>query len=190
MRAPRSCRSKLSIAGLIELLEDVVSQHHEDAVAAREPLSQAERVGDSALALLIRIREPVDSVCVAVAEQPEELPGVRAPRHEHELADPGRDDRLDRIRDHRPVVDRQQVLVRDPRQRMEAAPCAAGEDDALHIGEIVWPVNDLRGGAPLGARAATPRATARPGRFERPSRAATSSSGRRASSRSARAAHG
>ena len=50
---------------------------------------------------------------------------------------PARDERLDRVRDHRPVVDRQQVLVRDPRERMESAAGASGEDDALHVRGIV-----------------------------------------------------
>ena len=68
------------------LLEDVVREHDEDAVAAREPLRQAQRVGDAALALLVGVREPVDPVRVPVAEQPEELAGVRAAGDEHELA--------------------------------------------------------------------------------------------------------
>ena len=42
------------------------------------------------------------------------------------------DQRPQRIEDHRPVVDRQQVLVRDPRQGIEPGAEAAGEDDALH----------------------------------------------------------
>jgi hypothetical protein len=114
-------------------LEDVVREHDEDAIAAREPLRQPQRVGDAAFALLIGIGEPVDPVRMPIAEQPEELAGVRASRDQHQLTDARQDDRLDRVRDHRTVVDRQQVLVRDPRQRMEAATGAAGEYDALHV---------------------------------------------------------
>src|SRR5436190_248104 len=36
------------------------------------------------------------------------------------------------IHDHRPVVQRQQVLVRDPRERMEPRSGASGENDAFH----------------------------------------------------------
>ena len=85
--------------------------------------------------LLVAVEEPVDPVLVPVAEQPEELARVRAARDEHQLVDARLHERLDRVRDHRPVVERQQVLVRDPRQRMQPRARAAGEDDALHRGE-------------------------------------------------------
>ena len=94
--------------------------------------ARPERLGDPARLLLVAVREPVDSVLVPVAEQAQELAGMRAARDDHQLGDPGADERLDREADHRPVVDRQQVLVRDPRQRVEATPGPAGEDDALH----------------------------------------------------------
>ena len=42
------------------------------------------------------------------------------------------DEALDRIVDHRPIVDRQQVLVRDGRERPQARAEAPGEDDAPH----------------------------------------------------------
>src|SRR5205807_1033337 len=58
-------------------------------------------------------------------------PGVDAARDQHDLADARPDQRLDRVADHGPVVDREEVLVGDPRQRIEAAAGAAGQDDAL-----------------------------------------------------------
>ncbi len=72
-----------------------------------------------------------------VAEQAEELARVRPAGDQHQLVDPGVDERLDRKVDHRPVVNRQQMLVRDPRQRMEPGAGAAGQDDALHRGQMV-----------------------------------------------------
>jgi hypothetical protein len=69
---------------------------------------------------------------VAVAEQPEELARVRSAGHEHHVGDSGPNERLDRVRHHRPVVDGQQVLVRDARQRVQACALPAREDDALH----------------------------------------------------------
>ena len=113
-------------------LEDVVGEQHADLVAVHEPHRQPERLGDPARAVLVRVEEPVDPVVVAVAEQAEELPGVRAAGHEHQLLDSRLDERLDGVRHHRPVVQRQQVLVRDPGQRVQAAPGAAGQDHALH----------------------------------------------------------
>ena len=44
-----------------------------DAVAADEPLGEAERLGDPARVLLVGVREPVDPPLVPVAEQAEEL---------------------------------------------------------------------------------------------------------------------
>ena len=42
---------------------------------------------------------------------------------------------LQRVIDHRPVADRQQVLVRDARQLLETRRVAAGCDQALHAGD-------------------------------------------------------
>jgi hypothetical protein len=63
--------------------EDVVCQEDAAAVVAHESLCQAERLGDSAFMLLIGVEKPLDPVLVPVAEQPEELPGVRAAGDEH-----------------------------------------------------------------------------------------------------------
>ena len=115
-------------------LEDVVGEHHADTVAADEALGEAERLGDAARLLLVPVGEPVDAELLAVAEQAQELARVRAAGDEHQLGDAALDERLDRVRDHRPVAERQQVLVRDPRERMKAGARAAGEDDALHDG--------------------------------------------------------
>ena len=116
-------------------LEDVVGEQHAHLVARDEPLGEPERIGDAARLLLVAVEEPVDAVVVAVAEQAEELAGVRAAGDEHQLVDAGADERLDRVGDHRPVVQRQQVLVRDPRERVQPRARAAREDDAFHAGE-------------------------------------------------------
>ena len=117
-------------------LEDVVGEHH--AAPCRAPTKCSASPSASAMPpglLLVAVREQVDAVLVAVAEQPEELARVRPAGDEHQLVDARLDERLDRVGDHRPVVERQQVLVRDPRQRMEPRARAAGEDDALHAGD-------------------------------------------------------
>ena len=98
-------------------LEDVVREQDAAAVAADEPLREPEGLGDAARALLVGVEETFDPVLVPVAEQPKELAGVSAARDEHQLREAGLDERLDRVRHHRPVVQRQQVLVRDARQR-------------------------------------------------------------------------
>ena len=113
-------------------LEHVVGEHDDAGIAVDEALGEAERLRDAARLLLVAVEELVDAVLVAVAEQAEELAGVRAAGDEHQLVDARLHERLDGVRDHRPVVDRQQVLVRDPGERMEARARAAREDDALH----------------------------------------------------------
>ena len=116
-------------------LEDVVGEHHAHLVAGDEVLREPERLGDAAGLLLVAVREQVEAVLAAVSEQAEELAGMRPTGDEHQLDDPRLDERLDGVRDHRPVEERQQVLVRDPRERMEARARAACEDDALHAGD-------------------------------------------------------
>src|SRR5205823_14859704 len=64
--------------------------------------------------------------------QAEELARVRPAGDEHELGHARLHERLDGVGDHRPVVDREQVLVRDPRQRIEPRALPTSEDDALH----------------------------------------------------------
>ena len=101
------------------LLEDVVGQEHAAPVAADEALREPERFGDPARFVLVGVEETVDPVLLAVAQQPKELARVGAAGDEHQLGEPRLDERFDCIRHHRPVVQRQQVLVRDPRERSE-----------------------------------------------------------------------
>src|SRR5262249_24225094 len=51
---------------------------------------------------------------------------------QEDVLDPDVDERLDRVIDHRPVVNRQEMLVGDLGQGMKAGPETAREDDALH----------------------------------------------------------
>ena len=95
--------------------EDVVREQHDHALAADESLRQAQRLGDAARPILVRVQEALDAELLAVAEQAQELAGVGSPRDQHHLRDAALHERLDRVVDHGPVVDRQQVLVRDPR---------------------------------------------------------------------------
>src|SRR5439155_7086080 len=99
-----------------------------------EPLREAERLRDAARLLLVGIEEPVDAMLMPVAEQAEELPRMSAACDQHQLVDPGIDECLDREVDHRPIVNRQQMLVGNPRERVEPGAGAAGENDALHRG--------------------------------------------------------
>ena len=70
---------------------------------------------------------------MTVAEQAEELAGVCATRHHHDLGNAGLHERLDGEGHHRPVVDRQQMLVGDAREGVQTRAATAREDDSLHV---------------------------------------------------------
>src|SRR5215211_6862791 len=118
-------------------LDHVVGQHDHHPVPVDEALGQPEGLGDPARPLLVGVQQPVDAVLVAVAEQPQELAGMGPPGDHHQLGDPGRDEGLDGVGDHRPVVDRQQVLVGDAGQRVEPRAGPPGQDDAFHAPYLV-----------------------------------------------------
>jgi len=78
----------------------------------------------------------LQSEVATISEQPEKIAGVVAAGDDDDVVDTGAHERLDGIEDHGLVVDRQQVLVRDPRERIEAAPRPAREHDALHRTQV------------------------------------------------------
>ena len=69
--------------------------------------------------------------CVAVAEQMLEGGLILRRGDDQHVADLGQHQRRQRIVDHRLVVDRQQLLRRHQRERMQPRAGAAGENDAL-----------------------------------------------------------
>ena len=81
---------------------------------------------------------------MAVAEQVDELARVLLPGDEQHLADAGALQQLQRVVDHRPAADRQQVLVRDARQLLEPRRGAACADQSFHAADATaasasWP---------------------------------------------------
>ena len=81
---------------------------------------------------------------VAVPEQVDELARVLLPGDEQHLAHTRPLQQLQRVVDHRPAADRQQMLVRDARQLLEARRGAAGGDQSLHAADAIaasgsWP---------------------------------------------------
>src|SRR2546422_7188894 len=101
--------------------EDVVREEHHGAAATREALSEGEGFGDAARLRLVCIEQARDPELLTVAQQPQKLAGMRTARDEHDLRHACLDQRLDAVADHRPVVDRQQVLVGDLSQGMQPA---------------------------------------------------------------------
>src|SRR5262245_46599665 len=114
-------------------LDQVVAEEDAQAVAFREGLCEGERSGDPALAFLVRVVEMREAELAPVPEEAQEVARVRPAGHEEDVADAGVDERLERIEDHRAVEDRQQVLVRDAREREETRAEPAREQNALHL---------------------------------------------------------
>src|SRR6267142_1115410 len=119
------------------LAEDVVAEQDHHSIAADELFRQAQRLGDSSRLLLVRVKEPVDPELLPVAEQTKKLACMRTACHQHHLGHARLDEGLDRVADHRPVVDRQQVFVGDAGQRVQPASRSTSEDDALHTWRIL-----------------------------------------------------
>ena len=91
-------------------------------------------MGDAERPALVAVGQ-VEPEMRPVAEQLDDVADALAADDDHHLADAHPGERLDRVVDHRPVVDRQQVLVGDDRQREQPRGGPAGEDDALHRAE-------------------------------------------------------
>ena len=96
--------------------DDVVAQNHADLLAVREMFGQRQRVGDTAFTFLVSVIQVFQPEFPAVGQQPQEVPGIAAPCHHHDLLDAGVHQGLDGVINHRLVVDRQQMLVGDLRQ--------------------------------------------------------------------------
>ena len=112
--------------------DDVVGQHDEHGPPFGEMRREAEGLGDAARLLLVCVGELVDAVLAPVAEQTQELTGVGPAGDEHDLVDAARYHGLNRPGDHRAVVNREEVFVRDPGQGVQARASPPGEDDAFH----------------------------------------------------------
>ena len=150
MRSIRHPRQHDASAGLLFLEsidaafqrspEDVVRQQYHRAPATGKALGEGEGFGDASRLGLVGVEQPRDPELVAIAQQAQELPRMRATGDQHDLGHAGLDQRLDPVTDHRAVVDREQVLVRDLRQRVKPAAGTAGEDDPFHCTGILLAV--------------------------------------------------
>ena len=86
---------------------------------------------DAQRAALVAVRQ-VEPEVPPVAQQLDDVADALAADDDHDLADPHARERVERVVDHRPVVDRQQVLVGDDREGEQPARRAARQDEALH----------------------------------------------------------
>jgi hypothetical protein len=95
-------------------------------------LGQRQRVGDAAFALLVGVVNVLQPELFAVGQKPQEIARIPAARDHQDVVNAGVHQRLNGVINHRPVVNGQQMLVRDFGQRKEPATRAAGEYNAFH----------------------------------------------------------
>jgi hypothetical protein len=119
-------------------LEDVVSQYDYELSPGGEVARHSDDLSDPAglhLHLVGEIQVEQRRVAAAlgefaVPEQIDHLAGVRLARHDQHFTQSCELEKLERVIDHRPASQREQVLIRDPRQFAESHRLAAGANQA------------------------------------------------------------
>src|ERR1035441_3525033 len=107
-------------------LNNVVAKNDADLMAFGKVFREGKRIGNAAFAFLIGVVDVLQAELTSVREQTEKVAGITAAGHNQQIAYPGFDQGLDRVVDHRLVVNRQQVLVGDLGEREKpaaGAPC-------------------------------------------------------------------
>ena len=113
-------------------VEDVVAEHQGARLAGDELLADGEGLRQAVGARLLGVGE-VDAVARAVPEQALEVGEVGRRGDDQDVPDASQHEGGQRVVDHGLVVDRQQLLGGDERERVQAGAGPAGEDDAFHI---------------------------------------------------------
>ena len=113
-------------------VEDVVAQHERAGLAGDELLADGERLRQAVRARLLGVGQ-VHAVARAVPEQALEVGQVGRGGDDQDIPDARQHEGAKRVVDHGLVVDRQQLLAGDERERVQARAGPAGEDDAFHI---------------------------------------------------------
>ncbi len=116
--------------------QDVVTEDHTEGLVAHEVPHQADGMGDAEGAALVAVAE-VEPEVLAIRQQLHDVADAAPTEDDHDLVDAHAREGLEREVDHGLVVDRQQVLVGDQRQRMQARACSAGQDDSLHDADLL-----------------------------------------------------
>lgn len=112
-------------------VEDVVAQHQGARLAGDELLADGEGLRQAVGARLLCVGEP-HAVARAVPEQALEVGQVGRRGDDQDVPDARQHESAKRVVDHGLVVDRQQLLGGNERERVQAGAGPAGEDDAFH----------------------------------------------------------
>ena len=120
--------------GQLRPAQDVVTKDAAEGFGTDEVARETDGLGDAVGAGLVAVGQ-IEPEVRSVAEQLDHVADALAADDDQHLTDTHAGERLDRVVDHRPVVDRQQVLVRDDRQREQPGRGPARQHDALHGAE-------------------------------------------------------
>ena len=82
----------------------VVPEHHADLLSIGEVFRQRERIGDAALALLVGVINMSKAEVLSIAEEAQKVARVAPARHDQNIPDIRIHQCLDRIINHRPVI--------------------------------------------------------------------------------------
>jgi hypothetical protein len=123
----------------VRVLEDVVAEHDDERLAGGEVVRHPDHLRDPARLRLHLVGEiEVEQRLVGapdrevpVAEEVDHLAGVTLAGHDEHLLDARELQQLQRVVDHRPAADREQVLVRDARQLAEPRRLTSRTDESL-----------------------------------------------------------
>ena len=113
-------------------VEDVVAEHQGARLAVDELLADGEGLGEAVRRGLLGVGQ-VHAVARAVPEQALEVGQVGRGGDDQDIPNARQHEGAKRVVDHGLVVDRQQLLAGDERERVQARAGTAGEDDAFHM---------------------------------------------------------
>src|SRR5450759_1767328 len=119
-------------------VEDVVAEHECRRVGADEARADDERLGEPVRFRLGGVADR-DAELRPVTEQALELLGVVRRRDHQHVADPGQDQRRQRVVDHRLVVHRDELLAHADGDRVQPSPGAPGQDDSAQGAQVCRP---------------------------------------------------
>ena len=100
--------------------DNIIPQNYTHRPAIGEKFGQGKRRGNSSFPFLIGIVDMVQSELFPVAEKPKKITRVFASCHNQDFSDPGIHKRFNGIVNHRLVINRQEMLIGDLGERVEA----------------------------------------------------------------------
>ena len=135
------CDRLAQVAAKAVAVENIVAEDHGARVAADEVCPDQKRLREPVRVRLHRVGQ-ADAELAPVAEQALETRRVLRRGDDENVADAREHERRERVIDHGLVVHGQQLLGRDPRERVQPRAGATGEDDAFH--RLCLPFQSLR----------------------------------------------